>query len=92
MGEFLILSEREDHLFKKCIEVNTCHPDSVIGESFKVTLNDWGVIYSENPRMENFVLLKSDYESVNPVLILALMNVLKHKQKVVEKIIQNQNA
>ncbi len=59
-------------------------------EAFKVTLNDYGVIYSENPRMENFVLLKTMDEDLSTVISLALVNILKHKKQVVEKILQNQ--
>ncbi len=59
-------------------------------EAFKVTLNEWGVVYSENPRMENYVLLKSTDEKVNSVISLALVNILKHKKDVVEKIIKQQ--
>ncbi|MNU94858.1 hypothetical protein D3C71_848510 [compost metagenome] len=59
-------------------------------ESFKVTLNEWGVVYSENPRMENYVLLKSNDDKVNSVISLALVNILKHKQEVVEKIVWQQ--
>ncbi|MDF3026861.1 MAG: hypothetical protein K0S23_1168 [Fluviicola sp.] len=59
-------------------------------EAFKVTLNNWGVIYSENPRMDNYVLLKSKDEKVNSLISLSLVNILKHKKQVVEKIIQHQ--
>ena len=59
-------------------------------DAFKVTLNDWGVIYSENPRIENYVLLKSRDEYISSVISLALVNILKHKKEVVEKILQNQ--
>lgn len=56
--------------------------------AFKVSLNDWGIIYSENPRLENYVFLKSNDWKVNSIISLALINVLKHKKEVVEKIIQ----
>ncbi len=59
-------------------------------DAFKVTLNDWGVIYSENPRMQNYVLLKSKDEKVNSLISLSLVNILKHKKQAVEKILQNQ--
>ncbi|WP_367242398.1 DUF1304 domain-containing protein [uncultured Fluviicola sp.] len=59
-------------------------------EAFKVTLNNHGVIYSENPRMENYVLLKSTDKDLSSVISLALVNILKHKKQVVEKILQNQ--
>lgn len=59
-------------------------------DAFKVTLNEWGVVYSENPGMENYVLLKSTDEKVNSVISLALVNILKHKKEVVEKIVKQQ--
>lgn len=59
-------------------------------DAFKVVLNEWGVIYSENPRMENYVLLKSNNQAINSVISLALVNILKHKKEVVEKIIRQQ--
>lgn len=59
-------------------------------EAFKVTLNDHGVIYSENPRMENYVLLRTTDKDLSSVISLALVNILKYKKYVVEKILQNQ--
>lgn len=59
-------------------------------DAFKVTLNEWGVVYSENPGMGNYVLLKSTDEKVNAVIALALVNILKHKKEVVEKIVKQQ--
>jgi putative membrane protein len=59
-------------------------------DAFKVTLNDWGVIYSENPKLENYVLLKSKDEKVNSLISLSLVNILKHKKQVVEKILKYQ--
>jgi len=60
--------------------------------AFKVTLNDLGVIYSENPRMDNYVILKTKDDYLNSVISLALVNVLKHKKQVVEKILQIQDS
>ncbi len=59
-------------------------------EAFKVTLNDHGVIYSENPRMENYVLLRTTDKDLSSVISLALVNILKYKKYVVEKILRNQ--
>jgi putative membrane protein len=59
-------------------------------EAFKVTLNDHGVIYSENPKMDNYVLIKTVDKDLSSVISLALVNILKYKKQVVEKILQNQ--
>jgi putative membrane protein len=60
-------------------------------EAFKVSLNQWGVVYSENPRMDNYILLKTTDKHINEVISLALVNIIKHKNQVVQKILLNQS-
>lgn len=58
-------------------------------ETFKVMLNDWGVIYSENPGLKNYVILKSKDPFINSVITTALLNILKHKKDFIEKTVQH---
>ncbi len=93
-SDSLILSIHFKDEFNQTNQLNFFGPSQYAKgnkDAFKVTLNNWGVIYSENPQMENYVLLRSKNEQVNSLISLSLVNILKYKKQVVEKILQANN-